>query len=585
MQETTNKSVGTIRFGPFELGRENFELRRNGRPIRIEKAPLELLLVLAERPGKLVSQREAAQLVWGSDVHIETDSALYTAIGKIRRALSDTSRKPKYIETVARKGYRFVAPLSHAASPRARPEETRPMLAVLPLENLSGIPKQEYFSDGLTEELITELGRISPGELGVIARTSIMRYKRSSKSIREIARELGANYLIEGSVRTVRGTVRIAVQLIRASDQSHVWAGAFQGPLREVFRVQEDVARAVAQEIRVRLTKKRPATLEVDPELYDMYLRGRFAQSHLIKPAVLKAIGYFEKLLHRSRNFAPAWIALAECYTRLPITSDVGPREAFPKARQAIEAAIRLDSSAAEAYAVSGLLEFWHTWDWEKAEADTLRAQACNPSCSNAYLWRAHVLSNLGRHREALAEVARAKELDPFSRIVSTLHGQFHYQAGPEFYAQAESLLRYALQIDPHFWVAHIDLAKIWGMQGKYREAVKAAERAYRFSHGNTEGLAVAGWSLAKAGKSAQARRKVAELEGLAKKTYVPPLHRALIHIGLGEARQALGALEYALEDRDVRLTFLRVEPRWDPLRGDPRFQKILARVNLAAPA
>ncbi|MGH9686537.1 MAG: winged helix-turn-helix domain-containing tetratricopeptide repeat protein [Candidatus Acidiferrales bacterium] len=571
-----------LRFGRFELDRHNFELRRGGKVVRIEKSPLELLIVLAERAGSLVSQEEAAELVWGKDVHIEIGSALYTAVKKIRRALGDTSRKPKYLETVPRKGYRFIARCASSA-PRddeaSKPE--RLMLAVLPLENMSGDEAQEYFSDGMTEELITELGSLSTPELGVLARTSVMGYKRTRKSIREIGSELGVDYLIEGSVRRDAGRVRIAVQLIRADDQTHVWATSIEKPAREVLRIQAEVAQAVAHEIRIRIASKVRRPRDVDPELYDTYLRGRFLQSQLVPPALMKAIECFQQVLGQSQNHAPSWAALADCYVRLPITSDARPREAFPKAKEAAERSLALDASQGEAYAVRSAVRFWYEWDWNAAEADTFAAQARNPSLAEAYQWRAHLHSNLGRHEEALAEIAEAKRLDPFSRIISTLHGEFYYHAGPNHYRESESLLRYATLIDPHFWVAHIHLSKIWGMQEKYGKATAAAEKAYRYSHGNTEATAVGGWSLAKGGKNNEARKKLKELELRAKKLYVPPVHRALIHGGLGQSGAALDALDEAVAERDVRLTFLLVEARWDPLRSEPRFRKIMAKLNL----
>jgi TolB-like protein len=581
MRPETSVQRGRIQFGPFELDPENFQLRRDGKPVRMEKAPLELLFVLAGRAGRLVSQSEAAELVWGKDVHIETGSALYTAVRKIRQALGGTSKSSTYIETIPRKGYRFVGG-RRCPQHDARGEAMRPMLAVLPLENLSVDPEQEYFSDGLTEELITELGRVSPQHLGVIARTSVMRYKRATKSIHEIAEELGCQYFIEGSVRRDKKRVRIAVQLIRAADQTHLWAGTFEKPLREVLRVQEEVARAAAHEIRGRLAR-RPTVPEIDPDLYDIYLRGRFVQSLLVRPALGAAIECFERVLERCSTFAPAWAALAECYVRLPITSDFRPAEAFSKAREAAEAAIRIDPTLAEAYAARSAERFWHAWDWAGAEADCLRAQSYSPSCASAYLWRAHLLSNLGTHGEALAEIARAKQLDPFSRIISALHGQFHYHAGPQHYPQAEALLRYGLELDPRFWVTHIIFSKIWGLGGNYAKAVQAANRAYRFSRGNTEAKALAAWAQAQMGRKSEARRALKQLENTAKKQYVPPLHRALIHMSLGEQVPALDALDEAVAARDVRLTFLRVEPRWNSLRTNPRFQTILSRVNLGA--
>lgn len=572
-----------LRFGRFELDRKNFELRRDGKAVKIEKSPLELLIVLAERAGELVSQEEAAELVWGTDVHIEVGSALYTAVKKIRVALGDTSKRPKYVETAPRKGYRFVA---RCNQPWQRREEAarsaRPMLAVLPLENLSGDQDQEYFSDGMTEEIITELGRISTQELGVLARTSVMRYKRTRKSIREIGRELGVDYLVEGSVRRNAGRVRIAVQLVRADDQTHLWAEAFERPASEVLRIQAEIAHAVAQEIRVRVVSRAARSHEVEPELYDAYLRGRFLQGQLTPPAFMKAIGYFELVLDRSPNFAPAWVALAECYVRLPITSDVPPERAFPKAKEAADRAIAADASLGAAYAARSGVRFWHLWDWKGALADSAEAEARNPSLAEAYLWRSHVHSNLGMHREAIVEIAQAKKLDPFSRIISTLHGQFHYQAGRGFYREAEELLRYALVVDPKFWIAHVDLSKIWGMQGKYARAVAAAQRAYRYSHGNGEATSLEGWAHAMAGQKALARKKLQDLEREGKRRYVPPVHKALILAGLGERNASLDEIERAFEERDVRLVFLLVEPRWNSLREIPRFQAALGKMNFS---
>lgn len=584
MRGPEQRTKTAVKFGPYELDAGNFELRREGKAVKIEKLPLELLIVLAERPGQLVTQEEAAELVWGKEVHIETGSALYTAVKKIRQALGDTKGKPKYIETVARKGYRFKANCRPARRKAGEQEgEARRMLAVLPLENLSGDAEQEYFSDGMTEELITELGRASTEQLGVIARTSVMGYKRTKKSIRQIGRELGADYLIEGSVRRDGGRVRIAVQLIRADDQTHIWAAAFEKPAKAVLQIQAEVAQAAAQEIRVRLGGRESKAAEVEPELYDTYLRGRFLQAQVVRPALEQAIQHFERVLEQEENFTPAWVGLAECYMRLPITSDVRPSEAFPKARAAATRAIEIDGACGEAYSARSGVRFWNEWNWKEAEEDALTAQRHNPSCAEAYLYRAHVLSNLRRHEEAIPEIARAKKLDPFSRIVGTLHGQFHYQAGPKRYPEAESLLRYVLQMDAHFWVAHIDLCKIWGMQGKWKKAAVAAERALRFSHGNMEATSLAGWTLAKSGRIGEARKKLKELEALARKRYVPPVHRALIHAGCEEKEAALDALEEALKERDVRLTFLLVEPRWDWLRADGRFQRIMERLHWPA--
>ncbi len=338
---------GTIRFGPFELDPENFELRRAGRRVKLDRTPLELLIYLAQRAGKLVRHDEAVERIWGKEVFIEAESGLYTAIRKIRKALGDHPTRPQYIETVSRKGYRFVGLIPRKAG-GSESEVGRPVrLAVLPLDNLSGNPAREYFSDGLTEELITVLGMLSPRELGVIARTSVMRFKGAKKSITEIGRELGVDYVIEGSARHDRGRVRIAIQLIRASDQTHVWAESYERPLRDIHRVQSEVAQAVAQRIRLKLAAGSSTARPLDPEVYDSYLRGRSLWDHRTAPSIRSAMGYFEKALQSDPHYAQAWAALATCYATLAITSDARPRDCFPKAGEAVRAGSRAGRFAA----------------------------------------------------------------------------------------------------------------------------------------------------------------------------------------------------------------------------------------------
>ncbi|MGC2421750.1 MAG: winged helix-turn-helix domain-containing protein [Candidatus Acidiferrales bacterium] len=574
---------GVLRFGSFELDAENFELRRAGRRVRLDRTPLELLFFLAERPGKLVTHKEAVEGVWGEDVFIEAESRLYTAIRKIRQALGDRPTRPRFLETVARKGYRFIAlPVAARKSgPKKQEPGERSMLAVLPLENLSGDPQREYFSDGLTEELITELGRLSPRELGVIARTSVMRFKGTRKSVPEIARELGADYLIEGSARHERGRVRIAVQLIRAADQSHVWAESFERPLGDVLRVQADVAAAVAHNIRLKLMPPQPESSSMDPEVFDYYLRARFLLDQRTAPAIRRAIGYFEKSLERDPRYAQAWAGLATCYATLPITSDARPLDCFPKTTETVRRALALDISLPEAHIASGIAHFWFDWNWAAAEREFRRACELNPSDSRARMFLAHLHSNLGRHGEALKEIQAAGRLDPFSLIINTHQGQFLYHA--RRYAEAQRPLERVLEIAPRFWIARIIHGLILGVRGRLRKALREFSAGYRYSYGNTFAPALCGYTLGALGNFAAARSLLREIERRARRGYVPPVHPSLVRLGLSESEAALDELERAVEERDVRLAFLAVEPRWDPLREHSRFEKISKSVGLPA--
>lgn len=572
---------GTLRFGPFELDSENFELRRAGRRVKLDRTPLELLLFLAERPGKLVTHEEAVEHVWGKDVFIEAEAALYTAVRKIRQALGDRSGRPRFIETVARKGYRFVPPTAHGTQPQEALRGKRPVLAVLPLENLSGDPGQEYFSDGLTEELTTALGKLSPDELGVIARTSAMRYKGAKKSASEIGHELAADYLIEGSVRRSRSRLRVAIQVIRAADETHVWAESIERPLGDVLRIQEQVAAAVAQVIRLKLARASLGASVPDPEVYDSYLRARYLWAQRTASSVRRAIDYFEHALGRDARYARAWAGLGACHAVLPITGDFRPRDSFPRAKEAAARALDLDDTLPEAHVVRGIVHFWFDWNWASAEREFDRARRLNPSDCEARMFLAHLHSNLARHEEALTGIRAARSLDPLSLIATTHEGQFLYHA--RRYDEAVAPLERVLELAPRFWIAHIVLGKVWGVRKLFRQALAHFVRAYRYSLGNTEAEALRGYTLGLSRRAAGARRVLRELEQQSRRRYIPPVHRALISLGLGERGAALEELEKAVEERDVRLTFLAVEPRWESLRADPRFVAICKRLRLPA--
>lgn len=574
---------GPQRFGDLELDPANFQVRYQGAPLKLDRIPSELLFLLAARAGQLVTYQQAFEAIWGRHVVIEMDAALYTAVRKLRRALGETPTEPRFIETVARKGYRFIAqptggsggaqPAERAAEPR------RVMLAVLPLENLSAHPQQDYFSDGLTEELISELGRFSPQELGVIARTSVMAYKGARKSVAEIGTELGIDYLLEGSVRHERGRVRISLQLIRVRDQIHFWAETFDKPLVQILRVQAEVARSVAAAIRLKLAVVPDLHRDVDPEVYELSLVGRHLREQRTAPSARQAIQHFETALARDSGYAPAWAGLAACYATLAITSDARPHDTFPSAREASDRAIALDPKLSQGHVARGIVNFWFDWDWQSAQMAFYEASALNSSDAEARMFQAHLNSNLGRHEEAISGIRAARQLDPLSYIVNTHEAQFLYNA--RRYGEAEPLLERLLQLAPQFWVAHVVRGKVFGLTHQSRQALGAFSKAQRLSHGNTEPLALRGYTLAVLGEKALARRVLRDISTRARRCYVPPLHRALVLLGLGQRAATFDALAEAIEERDVRLTFLGIEPRWDPLRRTPQFEAIRQRIGL----
>jgi TolB-like protein len=349
----------------------------------MERIPMDLLILLVRENGRLVSRDEIIERLWGKDVFFDTDNSINTAIRKIRRALGEEPEKPQYIETVQGKGYRFKGAtdtVTGSASSRVDVEKPRIMLAVLPFENLSGDPDQEYFSDGLTEETIMRLGKMSLCDLGVIARTSSMSYKHSDKSVLRIGQELSVDYVLEGSVRREAGRVRVTVQLIRVSDQTHLWAENFDRPSQSILDIHSEVGAAIAAQVKLELTPEGERRLRsvrnVDPQAYDYYLHGRYHWARLTFPEMQKAAEYFRKATDRDPGFAMAFSGLADSLMILPINSDVAPKDTFPEAKAAVTRALALSQDSAEVHNSDAAIKFWFDWDFEGAETAARRALA-----------------------------------------------------------------------------------------------------------------------------------------------------------------------------------------------------------------
>lgn len=572
-----------LELNEFVLDLDRYELTCAGEPVRLERIPMDLLILLVKQSGRLVSREEIIAQLWGKDIYLDTDNSINTAIRKIRQALRDDPGQPRFIETVAGKGYRFrtTTNVVHAAT---RPIEHRPqiMMAVLPFENLSGDPAEEYFSDGLTEETIMRLGKMSPHELGVIARTSSMTYKHTEKSAAQIGRELGVDYLVEGSVRREAGRVRVTAQLIRVSDQIHLWAENFDRPVNSILDLHSDVGSAIAAQVRLELTPEAKQELTAvrssDPQAYDDYLRGRYHWARVTFPEMQKASGYFRKASDRDPAFALAYAGLADSLMIMPINSDVATCDVLSDARTAVTKALQFGANTAEAHNSAATLKFWFEWDFLGAERAAREAIRLGPNYSLAHLYLAHVLSNVGRHEEALDAIRHARVLDPFSLITNTMYGQFLYQAG----RVEESLqqLRTTLEMESRFWVAQICLAKSYEQLGQYDEGLECCEKAWQLSGGNSEALSLSGYIHAVAGHRKQAEDKLRLMLPKGPGSYVPPYNLALVHAGLRQQRDAMKWLEVAYEDRDVHMVFLK-DHKWAKSLGHVRvFRQMTNRVG-----
>ncbi len=454
-------------------------------------------------------------------------------------------------------------------------------LAVLPLENVSRDPEQEYFVDGMTEALISDLAKI--GGLKVISRTSVMRYKATTKSLPEIARELNVDAVVEGSVLRVGDRVRITAQLIHAATDKHLWAESYDRDLRDVLRLQSEVARTIAQEIKVTLTPQEHARMAearpINPEAYQAYLKGRFYWNKRTPDGLQKAVEYFEQAVALDPAWPLGYAGLADAYLVMPNYAPVRPSEAIPKARAAAAKALEMDESLAEAHATMALIATTYDWNWPTAEREFQRALALSPNYATAHLWYALYFRNMGRHDEAIKEITKAQELDPLSLLIGVNVGLAHYFAGD--LEQAETWLRKTLEFGPDFAFAHMYLARILFLQGRLAEAITEARQAVRLSNNDPYYAATLGYLGAKAGQADEARRILDELAARSTEAYVAPIHFALVHAGLDERDRMFEWLERAYQERDVLLTFTLPDPLLAPMRTDPRFAELVRRVGL----
>jgi TolB-like protein/Flp pilus assembly protein TadD len=453
----------------------------------------------------------------------------------------------------------------------------------LPLENLSGDPSQDYFADGMTEALIGGLAKI--GTLRVISRTSAMAYKGVRKPLPEIARELRVDAVVEGSVLRAGDQVRIAAQLVRAATDEHLWAETYDRPIRDVLALQSEVARAIAQEIRVKLTPREAARLRdgraVDPAAYEAYLRGRFAWNKRTEAGVHQGIAFFDQAIERDPTYALAFAGLADCYNVLGFWGGLGPKESFGRASAAATRALELDGDLAEAHCSLAYSLLFHDWEFERVEQEFLRAIELNPGYPTGHHFHAMSLTARGRGEEAVAAIRRAEELDPLSQIIMAAHGWVLYMGGRMNEAGAQFLR--TIELHPDFWIPHGWLGMVRALEGKHREAIAEAERSVTLSGGTplTEGLL--GHVHGLAGDRPAAGRQLERLHALAARRYVMPYSLAMVHAAIGEVEAALDRLEEAAEERGNMLSFLAVDPAFAPLRGHPRFESLLGRIGLRA--
>jgi TolB-like protein/DNA-binding winged helix-turn-helix (wHTH) protein/Flp pilus assembly protein TadD len=637
-----------VKFGDgLELDRNSYELRRAGRALKLERIPLDILFLLVERRGQLVTRDDIIGKIWGKDVFVDTDSSINGAIRKIRQVLKDDPENPVFVQTVTGKGYRFIAAVTEAEfpahksggknlessntitqepstllaagqerrvaltswpwvaslavllvvvlaaaifglRPRARSQtasEHRVMMAVLPFANLSNDPEQEYFSDGLTEETITDLGELNPERLGVIARTSAAAYKHTNKTIAQIGRELGVDYILEGSVRREGGVARISAQLIRVKDQVHLWAHNYDRETGGLLALQNELGRAIAQQVQVKLAPPSGGgstnKYAPNPEAYELYLKGRFYLNQRTYAEIDKSTEYFQRCIEKDPGFALGYAGLADSYLANTIRS---PQDFDPKAKAAAARALELDGDLAEAHAALGAEKADFEYDWPGAEREFKRAIELNPNYAEAHFrYALSYLMPQGQSENAIAEMKKALQLDPFSPIYNTVFGLTYFYA--RRYDQAQEQFKKAIDLNANFFVTHYHLAWLYSQSGQYENAISELtkgrllsgdDRTVKAAAPDEVALRKAWAALGARGFWQQLLRSNEKLVGNIGEFDVPQ-----IYARLGDKQKALESLARNYEERRALGTLLNVDPAFDSLRSDQRFGDLVRRMGL----
>jgi len=614
-------SVQPIEFAGFSLDVGAGELSRHGTRVKLQDRPFQLLVALVERPGEVVTREDLRQRLWPDGTFVDFDHSISSAINKLRRALGDSAAQPRYIETVGRRGYRFLYPVS-TAEPAAAPVAGRVSsvlpryarmgvwvalasivftaagalvlrrpgiadspgtiraIAVLPLKNLSSDPEQEYFSEGLTEELLTHLAALEG--LRVISRASAMQYKDTRKPLSTIANELGVDAVVEGSVQRSDGRVRVTARLVEAASDRHVWAKSYEREHRDILDLQNEVTRDIAENIKLSLTsadRQRLAVSQpIDPEAHEHYLRGRYHWSKRRTADVEKAILSFEQAIRRDPGYARAYAGLADSYSVMRAYT-LAPQDAsIRQARAAALKALELDERLAEAHTSLGLIALIYDWDWRTAEQQYRRAIELDRNYATAHHWYAELLAYRGRFDEALAEIEVARQLDPLSLIVATDRGEILYLSRD--YDRAIAQARGVLEMDPRFLQAHYILVFSLAEKRLFAEALADIE-TWRGSDETPWSLMMQAYVHGRSGQQMQARQALDKLEQLNRRQPIDPAPILLAQLGMGHKEAAFAWLERAYAQRSTALPSLKVNPIYDPLRDDPRFDLVLRRIGL----
>ena len=627
-----------IRFDNFELDVTAGELRKGGIRLRLQDQPLLVLRTLLECPGEVVTREQLQKRIWPADTFVDFDHGVHAAVNRLRAALNDAAENPRYVETVGRRGYRFIGRLQDDGLPsqRSKPSRvTEPQtrtwnswtgalvgfaialviamvllagnvggvrdwlfvsrhpafhsLAVLPLGDLTHSASQDYFADGMTEELITQISKL--GDLKVISHTSVMQYQGTKKTIPQIAGELHVDAVVEGAVERVGNRVRITAQLVNATTDQQIWADSYDRELSDVLVLQSEVAEDVAKQIDLHLTSQQQQRLhaarQVNPDAHEAYLLGRYYWNSRTPDGLQKSGKYFAEAIKKDPNFALAYSGQADYFAYLSVLGGpeiLKPKDGMTQARASAEKALELDDSLAEAHASLGNILHNYDWNWQGAEREYQKAIELNPNYATAHHLYAHLLIQTGRMEQSIAQAERALELDPYSPFVNNGLARQYYLSRQ--YDKAIARCQVGLQINPAYLPARIQLALAYEQTGKLSVAIAELEKADKMLHatGNVPAQlpvlnALLGHAYALAGRKADAQEQLKILQNT--KRYIPPSYLALVYMALGDKDKAFSWLDQGVKDRSEHMLYLGLEPLVDPLRSDKRFNNLLREVGL----
>jgi TolB-like protein/DNA-binding winged helix-turn-helix (wHTH) protein len=625
----------TVKLGEdFELDLRLHELRRDGRVLKLERIPMELLILLVDERERVVSRQQIVEKIWGAGIFLDTDNSINCAIRKVRQALRDRPERPRFIQTVTGKGYRFIAPVISPATEPPLPQPQIPtadarsrqarrwvwaplgstaliliaaaltylawfhsprgiaplhrkiMLAVLPFENVTGDAAEDYFGEGFTDEMISRLSRLDPQLLGVIARSSVMPYQKRQAPLEQIARELGVGYVLEGSIRRSSSRVLITAHLIQTKDRTELWTRDYNRDLRDLLTVQAEIAQEIADEIHLTLAGRRQHAANADPaalspdsyEAHDLYLKGRYFWDKRTLRGFNEAVQCFEQAIAKDSDYAPAYAGLADSYAMMSDYGFVPAKQFMPKARTAALRALELDQRLADAHTSLAAVAENYDWDWKTAEKEYRRAIELNPNYATAHQWYGELLALEGRFNEALAESEQARQLDPLSLIVAADNGAILYFSRQ--YGRAIKRFRGILDLDPGVARAHM-LIEAYVQNGQFKDALADIETWRRANDGPWI-WAFKAYVYGRAGERLKAQHALLKLKQNIRASQVDPVqYLNLAYAGLNDKEKWLACLQEAGREHSNLVTAFKVDPNFDPLRNDPRFQDLLRHAGL----